>query len=284
LNATILNAAIHLLNTLLPMLYALAALAYAVDFFRDDRLATKATRPMLVLVIVLHAMYLALRTLSYKHIPLASISEVMTTTAFAVTVVYYYVEFRTGTHKTGMFLLTFSFLFQTVSSAFISEMGVFPEVLKSPLFGVHTGSAVLGYTAFAVSAIYGVLYLLLYHDLKSNRFGIVYRHLPSLDLLSTMSRRAAVLGLLFLTITISLGTLWGYLERVRFPHFYRDPKPISTVIVWVVYAIGAVLHYGFGWTGRRTVHFSLFGFALLVISIMAVRLWIPSFHVGFEVK
>ncbi len=51
MNATILNAAIHLLNTLLPMLYALAALAYLVDFFRDDRLATKATRPMLGLVI-----------------------------------------------------------------------------------------------------------------------------------------------------------------------------------------------------------------------------------------
>ncbi len=208
----------------------------------------------------------------------------MTTIAFAVTVVYFYVEFRTRTHKTGMFLLTFAFLFQTVSSAFIAETGSFPEVLRSPLFGVHTGSAVLGYTAFAVSAIYGVLYLLLYHDLKSNKFGIVYQRLPSLDLLSAMSRRAAVLGLVFLTITISLGTLWGYLERAHFPHFYRDPKLISTVIVWVVYAIGAVLHYGFGWTGKRTVYFSLFGFALIVISIMAVRLWIPSFHVGFELK
>ena len=42
-------------------------------------------------------------------------------------------------------------------------------------------------------------------DLKSNRFGIIYQRLPSLDLLATMSRRAAVLGLLFLTITICIG-------------------------------------------------------------------------------
>lgn len=278
------HATISLLNTLLPIMYAMAALAYMIDFFREDQLARTATRPLLGIVVVLHAVYLALRTGLYEHIPLASIFEVMTTVAFAVAVVYLYVELRTKTHKTGMFLITFSFVFQTVSSAFISNTGDFPQILRSPLFGVHTGSAVLGYTSFAVSAIYGVLYLLLYHDLKSNRFGLVYRRLPSLDLLATMSLRAAVLGLLFLTFTIGLGALWGYLERAHFPHFYRDPKIIMTVIVWAVYAVGALLHYGMGWTGKRTIYFSLFGFALIILSVMAVRLWLPSFHGGFEVQ
>ena len=152
------HATINLLNTLLPMLYAVAAINYSIDFFREDPFAKRIARPLLGTVVGLHVLYLALRTGLYEHIPLASIFEVMTTVAFAVSAVYLYVELRTKTHKTGMFLISFSFVFQTVSSAFISNKGDFPDILRSPLFAIHTGSAVLGYTAFAVSAIYGVLF------------------------------------------------------------------------------------------------------------------------------
>src|SRR5881397_1404891 len=84
----LLHATLSLLNTLLPMLYAVAALAYVVDFFREDPLARKATRPLLAIVVALHAGYLTLRTGLYEHIPLASVFEVMTTVAFAVALVY----------------------------------------------------------------------------------------------------------------------------------------------------------------------------------------------------
>src|SRR5262245_41816320 len=259
------------------MLYGMAAMVYTVDFFREDPLATRVARPFLAVTVGLHTGYLALRTALYEHIPLASIHEVMTTVAFAVAVVYLYVEMRTKTYKTGMFLLAFSFVFQTLSSAFISNTGDFPAILRSPLFGVHTLSAVLGYTAFAVSAIYGLLYLLLYHDLKTSRFGLVYRRLPSLDILATMSLRAAVAGQVFLTVTIACGALWA---SQRFPGFWQDPKFIMTAFIWLVYGTGIALHYGLGWTGRRTIWLSLVGFALIVLSVMAARFWLPSFH-GF---
>lgn len=271
------HAAINLLNTLLPMLYAVAALNYTIDFFREDPFANWVARPLLGTVVALHAVYIALRTGLYEHIPLASIFEVMTMVAFAVALVYFYVELRTRTHKTGMFLISFSFIFQTISSAFISNTGDFPDILRSPLFGVHTGSAVLGYTAFAVSAIYGVLFLLLYHDLKASRFGIVYQRLPSLEVLAKMSLRAAVFGAAFLTVTIGIGILWA---SQRFPGFYGDPKFILSVFVWLVYAVGIACHYGFHWSGRKTIYFSLVGFALIVFSVLAARLWLPSFH-GF---
>lgn len=271
------QATISLLNTLLPMLYAISALGYAVDFFRDDPVARKIARPLLGTIVTLHVLYIGLRTGLYEHIPLASIFEVMTTVALAVALVYLYVELRTRTHKTGMFLISFSFVFQTISSAFISNTGRFPEVLRSPLFGVHTGAAVLGYTSFAVSAIYGVLFLLLYHDLKASRFGLVYQRLPPLEILAKMSLRAAVLGVVFQTVTIAIGALWA---SQSFPGFYGDPEFILTTAVWLVYVLGIALHYRFGWAGRRTIYFSLIGFALIVFSVVAARLWLTSFH-GF---
>ena len=271
------HAAISLLNTLLPMLYAIAAMNYSIDFFREDPFAKRMNVPLLSTVTVLHALYLALRTIMYAHVPLASLAEVMTTIAFAVALVYCFVEYQTKTQKTGMFVLTFSFIFQTVASAFISNVAVFPDILRSPLFGLHTGSAVLGYTAFAVSAVYGVLYLLLYHDLKASRFGLVYQRLPSLDVLAKMSLRAAVMGVVFLTVTILVGSLWA---AQRFPNFATDPKFITTLVVWLVYATGIGMHYGLHWGGRRTIYMSLAGFTLMVLSMVVVRLWTSTFH-GF---
>lgn len=271
------NATLQLLNTLLPMLYAVAALAYALDFFREDPFAGRAARPLLLTVVALHGIYLALRTVAFGHPPLASFFEVMTATAFAVSVVYLYVETRSRTHKTGMFLLSFSFAFQTVSSAFVPTGVAFPSILRSSLFGVHTAAAVLGYAAFAVSAVYGILFLALYHDLKASRFGIVYRRLPPLDLLARMSVRAAVFGVASLAVTIVLGVVWASRE---FPGFERDPKFILSVVVWLVYAAAVLLHYGSAWRPRRTICAFLLGFSLMLLSAAAVRLWLHSFH-GF---
>ena len=110
-----------------------------------------------------------------------------------------------------------------------------------------------------------------------DRFGLVFQRLPPLDVLAKMSLRAAVLGVVFLAVTIGIGILWA---SQSFPGFYQDPKFILTVFVWMVYAIGISLHYGLGRGGRRTIYFSLVGFALIVLSVVAARLWLPSFH-GF---
>ena len=187
------DATIRLLNTMLPMLYALAVVAYAVDFFREDPFAARAARVLMETILVLHALFIGLRTALYEHVPLASTAEVMTTVAFALALVYLFVEWRSKVRKTGMFLISFSFVFQTVSSAFISNRS-FPGVLRSPLFALHTVTAVLGYTAFAASAVYGLLFLLLYHELKKSRFGLVYERLPPLEVLARMSLGAVAFG------------------------------------------------------------------------------------------
>lgn len=269
-------AAIHLLNTLLPMLYAVAAMNYSIDFFRDDPFARRMTRPLLGAVLASHTTYLVLRIAAFGHVPLASLAEVLTCVALAVAVVYATLEWATRNQRTGMFVMIVPFGFQTLASAFISDEAKFPEILKSPLFGLHTSTAVLGYTAFAVSAIYGVLYLMLYHDLKASRFGLVYRRLPPLDVLARMSLRAATLGIVFLSVTILAGMLWA---TQRSTSFAGDPKFITTLIVWTVYGAGLGLHYGLHWTGRRTIAVTLIGFTIMVVSLIAVRLWFTTFHV-----
>jgi ABC-type uncharacterized transport system permease subunit len=263
------EAASRLVNTLLPLLYALTLTAYAADFFREDAFARGAARRLMELTLLLHAGHLALRTALYDHVPLAAPAEMATTVAFAVSLVYLAVERRTGTTRTGVFFVSFALLAQTLSSAFLERDVRFPAVLRSPLFAVHTLAAV------ALSAVYGVLYLVLHHELKRSRFGLVYDRLPPLEVLARMSLRSVAVGLFALTVTIACGSLWA---SSQFPGFTRDPKFLLTLAVWAVYVSALALHWGRGWSGRRTITMSLVAFTLLLFSMLASRLLFASFH------
>ena len=102
------EAASRLVNTLLPLTYALTLTAYAADFFREDTFARRAARRLMELTLLLHAAHLALRTALYDHVPLAAPPEMATTVAFAVSLVYLVVERRTCTTRTGVFVVSFS--------------------------------------------------------------------------------------------------------------------------------------------------------------------------------
>ncbi|MBN2371886.1 MAG: cytochrome c biogenesis protein CcsA [Vicinamibacteria bacterium] len=269
-------ALLRWLNYCLPLLYALTVAAYAVDFVRGDPRAARIARRLMEIVLVSHAVYLAFRTFAFGHVPLARAMEVLTSVAFAVAVVYVIVERRTRERRTGVFLVSVSFLTQAVSSVFIRSSGEFPAVLNSPLFAAHTASAVIGYAAFAVSAVYGALFLLLYHELKLRRFGLFFDRLPPLATLSRMCLRAIIVGLSALAVTIICGSAWAW---NKFPGFSHDPKFLLTVVVWIVYMIAAWLHYDRHIGDRRVISLSLVGFFLLVFSAILSRLAFPTFHI-----
>ncbi len=268
------DVSVRLLNTLLPMLYLATVTGYVVDFVRGVPEAVRAARRLLEVTLVCHVGYLVLRAVHEGHVPLSSAPELLSMVAFATSAVYIVVERFTGVERTGAFMVLIPLVLQTASSAFITDHYAFPAVLRSPLFAVHTLAAVIGYVALGVSAVYGVLFLMLHHELKSDRFGVFFDRLPPLETMARMNRRAAGIGVTFLAITIACGALWASRE---FPGFFRDPKFLITVVVWIVFLAAPVLQYARRWSSRRTVGISLVGFVLLLLSLLITQL-IPTFH------
>ena len=163
-----------------------------------------------------------------NHPPITSVFEIMSLLAASITVAYVYIEWRTHTSNTGTFILLLAFAFQTVSSLFIRDNIAIPEYLHSLVLGFHVSAALLGYTGISLSAVYGFLYLMLYHEIKSTRFGLIYSRLPSLETLETMSHRSEVFGFAMLSIAIGIGLLW--LPRVFDSFSYWDPKLVGTLV------------------------------------------------------
>jgi ABC-type uncharacterized transport system permease subunit len=267
--------AIHFVATLLPILYGLVSLAYVLVFFRNDPVARQLAPKALGGTLGLHVLYMVLLTLDLHRIPIATSFESLSALALALGIVYFVLERRSATPHTGFIFIPLVFMCQTLASAFSNPQVVLKPILSSPLFGVHISAALLGYSAFAVSAIYGLLYVLLYHELKAQQFGIIYERLPSLEVLSAMNLRAAVFGLACLTLAIGVGSLWSLQV---YPKFWQDPKVWLSVLAWVIYASCLLVRYAAGWRGTRIAYFTIAGFLIVVFSMLAANRLFPSFH------
>ncbi len=268
---------VSFLNTLLPILYFIAAYLYGMFLFRDDRFAERYMQKFLRFTVLLHLIEVVLRGIYYKHYPLASVFEAMATLALALVLIYLYLEQRLKVKTTGYFVLILVFFLQLFSSAFVSFTREIPAILHNPLFGFHTTAAILAYASLAISSLYGIMYLLLFYDIKRSRFGVIYNRLPSLEVLSELSQKAAGIGVFFLTIAIIIGFVWA--EMIFNKFHVLDPKIVVVYLTWLIYLLQLVGGRILKWGGRRLAFLSVGGFAVIIFSMLAVNFLMTSFHV-----
>lgn len=270
------NSFIDFLNNILPFLYIITFAFYSYDFMKDDKRLANYKRLFLFSTLLIHLIYLLTRAIAFNHPPITNVFEIFTVLAFSVSFSYFILELVTDIRGTGLFIIILSIFFQTISSIFIEDLVEVKEVLRNNLLGSHVFTAMLGLSGFTISAVYGFLYLLLYKDIKLNKFGLIFNRLPSLEILERLSYISAVIGFILLTIAMTIGVIW--LPKA-FPDFsYSDPKLISSFLVWLLYGIG-ILSKSLGkWRGKKVVVLSIIGFVMAIMSTMLSNFLAKSFH------
>lgn len=249
---------------------------YGKAFFADAESAKRWKSRLLVAVVLIHGIYLGVRTIEFRHPPATTIFEILTLLAFSVAVTYLFIEFLTKARETGYFILNIAFFFQLGSSLFIKDLLEVPEILRSNLFGLHVTAAILGYAAITISAVYGFLFLMLYHEIKASKFGVIYKKLPNLETLEKMSYTAVKLAFVLLGVAIVAGFVW--LPKAFTDFSYTDPKLIGTFAVWILYGAGIIAKRSGGWTGRKVMLLSISGFIITLFSLTFVNVFLSSFH------
>lgn len=270
------EALIYALNIILPVSYIAVTIMYGLFFFRSDRTSSKYMSKLLTGTVTIHLIILVLRGYKFGYFPSADIFEMSSVLAFAVAATYVYLQHRLKIQSTGFFILIVVCFLQLLSSIFITFDPEIPDILKSPMFILHTSTVILGYSALFVSAAYSVMYLMLFYDLKSAQFSVIYRKMPSLEELLEMSMRSAFIGFIFFTITIFLGMMWRKYEFPELSHF--DPKVITSYGIWLIF--GTVL-YGKkigSWTGKWLAYASIGGFLFIILSMVFIKMIVDSFH------
>jgi ABC-type uncharacterized transport system permease subunit len=261
---------------LLPLAYLLVAIAYAFLFFASNPAAERLATPALRGTVLFHLAYLAALTAQWRQFPAATVSQALSIVAFAVAVVYVFVEWHGRARSTGFWMAGLVFFFQLLSSVLTRPNPPDRAIFHDPFFAVHVSLALLGYAAFVVSAGYAFLFLQLYRDLKGGRFSTFYGKLPPLEVLERMMLGALFVGFVTLTGAVVTGAFWA--ERLYHDGWLRDPKILFTLATWVLYAAALLLRRIQRWQGRQTALASLAGFGAILFSLMAVNFFFTDFH------
>jgi HemX protein len=272
-----------LLHSVLDPILGLALLGttllFLAEFRRGAALRFPSARILLATTLGLAALRLGLFIAENGRPPLAAPGEAFSTIAFSIVLVTFLLELINRERSTAFLMLTAATVFQCVAIVAEPVGTVGPELSKLLIqrwFGMHAVTAILGYTAFAVSAVYAIVFVLLYADLKRRRFGAIYEQAPSLEELSRTAIRSSTLGFAFLTVAFIVGAV-GWARVMDLP-VHQEPKVVSTFVVWLVYGIGISLYWFAGWRGVRCVGITLAAFILMILSSWLVPIVLGSVH------
>jgi ABC-type transport system involved in cytochrome c biogenesis permease subunit len=133
---------------------------------------------------------------------------------------------------------------------------------------IHISSIFLGYTAFFLTFVAAVMYLIQERELKSKKPRAFYYRLPSLEVCEELHVRSLVIGVPLLSLGILTGFVWA--SRTWSGPWEFDPKIVASMVTWVIYLVLASTRLSGVWRGRRAAYVAIFGFAAMMVTFLGV--------------
>ena len=272
------------MNLIPLVLYAAAAVVYAVHFARRQPSVGRIATTLLLLAALSHTFVIGMQTMEVRHVPIANLSRAVSSFVWMLALSYLYLEMTTDERAMGVFILPLLVGLQAIP---VLNPGVenADPLFDSPWFWVHVASLLFAYASFALAAMLGLTYMLQFKEIKKKQLGYFYTRLPSLHVLDAMNSRAVVIGWLFLTIGVVVGVVWASQARALSPGnanlqamSLNDPKIFIALLSWAVYSFEVFARRTMGWSGRRSAWLSALGFAIVLLNFLPVSYFVTTSH------
>jgi ABC-type transport system involved in cytochrome c biogenesis permease subunit len=255
--------------------YAVTLAAYGCAFFGVRVRLFLSAWECLVVTILCHLNALMLLAISGSH-SLNSSAVALSGLALSLSIAYFLIEWISRERNMGLAVLVLPLVFQVIATLCMRRVAVVDPLPGGALVALHVGLAMVGYCAFSLSAAFSVLYLLLYHEIKIHRLGLVFERLPSLGSLEAMAYRATHFGLGFLLGAVVIGEVVFFQTEGRL--VWADAKMFVALVSIVVYGVAILLRGVLSIRGKRSAMFSIGGFGVILFSLLVVDQFLPSFH------
>ncbi len=266
----------------LPAGYLIAALLHGMAFGGARAPHVAAQRVwVLRLTLVVHILWFAALAESLQSFPVVDIATTLSAIVLASSFLYAFLARSVKHAGSGGVVLGLAALLQLSASAFVNlhpEPRLAPPTppLGAPQI-LHVSLSVVATASLLLSGVHGTLYLVLFRLMKRRSFGPVFEHLPDLDLLARMTRGAALVGFLCLTIGMNLG-IW-LAHRDQRPGFaYRDTEVLLSILTWLYFGVIAFSSRIRGFTARRASFAAALGLAVLLLSTFLLFFPRLAFH------
>ncbi|MEM8955114.1 MAG: cytochrome c biogenesis protein CcsA [Verrucomicrobiota bacterium] len=167
----------------------------------------------------------------------------------------------------GVFTAPMVFLFQLVALLISGgKMGEATAAERSridPWLETHAALSLMGYGAFALACVAGVMYLMQDRQLKQQRLNHLFYNLPPITDLGRTVFRLLVIG--FVLLTIGIGSAFMMKDRPDVLHL------APTVAVWVLYGVLVVLQVVRGMGARKLALVSAWAFVLPLFTLLLIH-------------
>jgi ABC-type uncharacterized transport system permease subunit len=101
-------------------------------------------------------------------------------------------------------------------------------------------------------------------NLKAKTVGGFSSRLPALATIDEIGYRCLVFGFPFMTFGLIAGSV---VAEARYgAAYFRDPKILFSIAMWVLYTVLLYARWSAGWRGRRAAYMAAFAFGAALIA------------------
>ncbi len=259
----------------------LAAILYGIGLVSGLRLVSKNNKlvsslvPLAIIIagFVAQTQGLAMRGQLVKGCPLGNGMERIQFILWSLVVGYLIIRllFRLnllGSFAAGVASLggALSLLIPSLDSAYWEKEG-YDGIFSNHWVELHASVAIFSYGIFGLLATVSVMYLIQQKALRTKRSGSLAPFLPSIQQLETAGSRLLLIGSVFLTSSIVVGSL----DWTRPTGSVSYAKVVITIALWLAYCSLWYLHFRQKLFGKKFAKACIILFAVAILSLGVVR-------------
>jgi len=176
---------------------------------------------------------LYVRGLASGGCPLGNTFELVQFVAWSAMVLYFFVGSAFRVSLLGLFAAGYAAALAIISLLIPPWDAVHGQKIfgPNPWIELHAALAVFSYGVFGLLALTSVMTLLQNWSLKHKRLSGLFWFLPSVVQLDQINTRMLSLGVLLLTVSLGVGSVWWLRDTAS----VNLPKLLGTCTVWVIY-------------------------------------------------
>lgn len=224
---------------------------------------SRYARPLLWLGILLQFISIGLWCVSTHNSPFASEYGTLSTAAWMIAITFSIVDFRRKLPVVGAAALPIALVLLGVGMVHLKDPLSKSTALAGQIVTLHVMAILLSFGLFAVAFGCAALYLLQNRLLKEHHVRGLFRHIPPLETLDTVSFHAVSFALPMLTIGLIVGMVHVFAGDVpKTPReWFLDQHTIISLATWVIYVFYQCARLITGWRGVRLQYILVAGMA-----------------------
>ncbi len=206
--------------------------------------------------------FLYLRGQQHGRCPLTNLFEVFIFIGWSIMLLYFLVGGAFRLSLLGVFTAPLLTLLQTISLLSPFDQIEAKHGKVNPWLELHAAVALIGYAAFALACIAGIMFLLQERQLKKHRINALFHQLPPIHDLAKAIERLVLLGVILLSVALAAAF------KINIP--ITNAKMLFSWGVWLLYAGILFVMWRRQFSARHTAQLAIGGFAIVFISIWIV--------------